>query len=209
MTVDDAIIFEGATVEDAIYPDDEIKPDGLYEESKPTEQSERKPEQIKRRTSAAEILSMAVAGIGTYLQSSGRDVPVGRALAFEAPLAGVRLDAMIAGTVIDRILQPFVSKAELAEELGALIALPVLIGLYERHPEMGPMLDMPIHQVIRQVLLQTAPLLKKQQREEKAAVKTLEDVNEAFQMPPGMNPVDAVFFGFFMEQQGENNAPGN
>jgi hypothetical protein len=98
------------------------------------------PKRAHARIPLGEGLSWIIGLGGTGLQVSGRDPAVGRALAFEAPVAGLKLDQVIAGTMLDRLAQPIARAGKMGADLGAVLALPVLVGLIERRPELYPVL---------------------------------------------------------------------
>jgi hypothetical protein len=89
-------------------------------------------------------LQQIIGALGVGLAMSGRDPAVGMALQFEAPIAGEKLDQAIQGTPVDRVLQPFARAGNAAKDVGSVIALPFLVGLIERRPELYPVLREPL-----------------------------------------------------------------
>jgi hypothetical protein len=168
---------------------------GLLDDEKPTEEPPGRPG--KSRRSAAKFIERVVATVGFGLVQSQRDIPVGRALQFEAPLAGKRFDAVIQGTLLDRIIQPFVRAEEGAESLGALILFPVLIGTYERNPALGPVIEPFLREAIETVAVEVAADLKAKNRKDKRTAQALADLSVAFDIPEGENVVDALLMGIF------------
>lgn len=149
-----------------------------------------KPERKRRAASPRVSTAGGWAGLwqntGTLLVNSGIDAPVGRALVYQAPRAGELLDHVIEGTVVDRIVQPFARKGKAAGELGSLVMLPVLVGLYERNP--SPMLEMMLRKVMRDHLEAMVPIVKKQREEEARFEQIVLDLG----LDPGADPIGAV-----------------
>lgn len=162
------------------------------------------PKEIGPRHSTEALFSMAYGGLGTYLTMSGTDIPVGRVLQFQAPIAGNRIDQIIAGTWIDKLLQPIVRYQETAEGVGSLILLPLLIAAFERKPDLAgfPMFEKIIRGAVESSLMEMAPLLKKQASDTRKAARTVADIQgmgvELGLGPEEMkDPIGALIAGFF------------
>jgi hypothetical protein len=173
------------------------------EEQEPTPESPykgetRKPDRHATRVSGESILGYGWIGVGSYLVNKRIDPPVGRVLQLQAPLAGKTIDNIIAGTFIDKLLQPIFAKSEQLEGFGALIALPILVGLVERKPEMAPMVMGPLHDVLGQTLEEIAPLMRKKKTKQRSAARAI-DLNEAFDIPRGADPIEAILSGFIFQ----------
>jgi hypothetical protein len=65
-------------------------------------------------------------------------------LAIQAPVAGVVVDDLCKGTVVDRILQPLARSSEKAEKAFALIGPPILVSMISSRPETFPALVGPL-----------------------------------------------------------------
>jgi hypothetical protein len=102
------------------------------------------PKRVRPRVPLGGGLSQIIGALGVGLIMTGRDPGVGMALQFEAPIAGERLDEWIRGTALDRIAQPFARAGKAGKEVGSVIALPFLVGLIERRPELYPVLREPL-----------------------------------------------------------------
>ena len=132
-------------------PEGEMPPEPKAEEPQaaskaPARRKERAPAPQRRsaRIPLGAGLSQLIGALGVGLIVTGRDPGVGMALQFEAPLAGDKLDAAIEGTPVDRVLQPFARAGAAGKELGAVLALPFLVGLIERRPELYAVLKEPL-----------------------------------------------------------------
>lgn len=128
---------------------------------------ERRPIRRTKRSSTSDIFSMAWAGIGSGLIRTQWDIPVGRTMQFQAPVAGSVLDRLVANTFVDRLLQPVASRTREIEDAAALFALPALIATIERSPELAVALEPLVRQALRVNLVAMAPIVKRQREEEK------------------------------------------
>lgn len=160
---------------------------------------EARPQVVKGRESAANIITLAWGGIGAMLMQTGVDVPVGRTLQFQAPIAGAKFDALLAGTFLDEWLQPFIRQSEKVEGVGSLIMFPLLVGLYERSEEWGAVLEPILREVIAQNLVQMAPVIRKRKNDQRAAARAMKDITEAFgdDLPKGADPVQMILQNIF------------
>jgi hypothetical protein len=174
---------------------DEEPPEHIFQEDK---DGKGRPDKYATRASGEGLLSTLVMGLGSVLVSRKIDPPVGRCFQFEAPLAGKMIDQTIAGTFIDRLLQPLFRKSDDIEGLGAIFGLPILIGIYERKPELGPLLEGPIREVVASSMDQVAPLMRKETAKRRRTARSLTDISDAFNLPRGADPVDAMM-GFIFQ----------
>ena len=132
---------EGETPDDALERERQEPKAEQEPPAKPARIAHTPPQRKQARIALGEGLSWLIGIGGTGLQLSGRDPAVGRALAFEAPVAGNKLDALIAGTMIDRLAQPLARAGKMGADLGSVLALPLLVGLIERQPHLYPVLE--------------------------------------------------------------------
>lgn len=121
-------------------------------------QSQRAPRRTRVRVPLTSLLETALGGASTGLMMTGRDIPVGMAIGFEAPVAAEKLDAIIAGTMLDRLLQPIARAGASAKDFGAVLALPTLVALIERRPYLYEPLKPLIIPVVTNVALDLAEL---------------------------------------------------
>lgn len=195
-------IFEGASDEEIssnIFTDAESSPEAPFIEMEP-------PDRYGTRTSGEPILSGVVAIVGAMLVNRNIDPPVGRTLTLEAPLAGNAIDKVIADTWIDRLLQPLFAKSDNLEELGAIIALPIMVGILERKPEMSPIILPPLEEVLTTVLEELDPIIRKRKTKRRRVVKsTMAEVADTFEIPKGMDPIQAILGGYIFQMNQEEN----
>jgi hypothetical protein len=176
--------------------------ESVFTEDAPTEQpdterAETAPKERKGpRVSIESLGTLGWGGMGMWLERSGADAPVGRVMQFQAPLAGSKLDNIIAGTWLDTLLQPLVKQTDKLEDLGVLIALPALIFMYERNPAIEPFVAGFIRQVLEATILDMAPLLQKKQRKRKTAARSIGEINDLLDIDKDADPVDALLSYF-------------
>lgn len=164
---------------------DEEKPQAAAEEIKPTP--------VRSRVGTADLISTIWGGVGTIgLVNTGIDPPVGRMMALQAPLAGAKIDALIANTWIDGLLQPLAQKGDAAADVLAIFAGPLLVAFVERNPDAIPMIEPLLRQVVETSLVEMAPILKKKQRDQRRAAQAMAEVSEAFDIPKDQNVFDSI-----------------
>ena len=132
---------EPQSIDDALERDRAPKEPESAPKQRAPRRVARPPRLSHARKPLGSALGQGVSLLGVGLQMSGRDVPVGRALMFEGPVAGDKLDAILAGTFIDRMLQPLARAGGSAKDLGSILALPIIVGVIERRPNLWPMLQ--------------------------------------------------------------------
>lgn len=160
---------------------------------------EKRPERHEPRTPAADLISLVWGGIGTALVQTGTDVPVGRVLALQAPLAGKRFDALLAGTWLDKWIQPVAKQGEALEGLGSLIMLPLLVGAYERNPALGPVLESLLRAALESNLAEMVPVLRERKNKERSHARALRDLSDVldFEVPKGADAIEVILASIF------------
>jgi hypothetical protein len=86
---------------------------------------------------------------------------------YQAPVAGEVLNDALADTVLDKVLHPFPRKADKLEAAAAVLALPILVAVVERNPEMAGPLELPLRAAVQAHLVAMAPAMKRQQAKDK------------------------------------------
>lgn len=157
---------------------------------RPAPSRERRPR--RRRVSTEAIWATAWTGAGLALVRSGADIPVGNCLQFQAPVVGPILDDAIAGTWVDRLLQPIAGSGERLKKVGTVVGMPVLVFGIQRAPaEMVPMLETMLREMIRENLVEMARVAKARQKQDEQYRKALTDLGME-PGPAGRDPVDDV-----------------
>lgn len=82
----------------------------------------------------------------------------------QAPVAGVIVDDMCKGTVVDRVLQPLARGSEKAEKGFALIGPPILVAMISSRPELYPVLSGPLKVAMLSWVEIAGPAMEKAQR---------------------------------------------
>lgn len=142
----------------------------------------------RKRESTAELLGMLWGG-GGWLAIKLGDAPVGRAMQFEMAAAGPILERATQDTPIDALLQPFARNAEAWKDAGALIALPLFIGLMERSPELAVTLEPLVRELIVTNAAAIVPVLEQRQAREAKNMAALESL--------GIGSVDQILEALF------------
>jgi len=120
-----------------------------------------------KRVSAADSLSD---NIGRAARMFGAVNPaMSRALVFSAPATGQAIDEVVAGTIVDRVIQPFAKAADKWDRLGGVLSFPILFAVVSAKPDLLPMLEDDLREATIDVLIASIPtLIKKKEREKKA-----------------------------------------
>lgn len=98
------------------------------------------------------------------------NLPVGRVLAMQAPVAGAILEDVVIGTPVDKILQPIARFEERGELAFALIGPPMIVAAITAKPNMAPILIPMLKDALRTWISVAGPKLKKIQEEDKKFV---------------------------------------
>ncbi len=152
---------------------------------------------VKKRVSTAGLAEMLWGETGRGLIR--HDPPVGRVLVMQAPFVGDIVDEAVKGTIADKLLQPIARTYETAEGLSAIVGVPLLVGMLERHPERAPVLMPMLRASIAPMLVQMAKGALKAEKRRQETVEAMESVAEF--LPPelmalvregGLSPEDAL-----------------
>ncbi len=117
------------------------------------------------------------------------NLPVARVMTVQAPVAGLLLEDIIKGTIVDRVLQPVVRAEEKGELAFALIGPPLLVGLLtsERGQTLAPVLVPALKESLRVWLEVAGPKVEEaRKRDEEFAAKygsQIDDLIGAFFAP--------------------------
>lgn len=93
-----------------------------------------------RRVSIENVVSYAW-GMGAYAMAQNPALlPVARVLDMQAPVAGIVVNDVARGTVIDKALQPLARAGEKGEKSMGLLGPPLLVGAITLRPDLYPVL---------------------------------------------------------------------
>lgn len=134
-------------------------------------------------------------GMGAYaLAQNPRLIPVARVLDMQAPVAGIVVNDVARGTVIDRALQPLARAGEKGEKASGLLGPPLLVAAITLRPDLYPVLRPVLKMSIMSWMEISEPAMKKaQSRAEKFSEKfgnvDVDSMIDAlFAPPPGYVP---------------------
>jgi hypothetical protein len=108
-----------------------------------------------KRISVEHLISRTWEGVARFAQPLS--LPVSRCLQVQSPVAGMILEEIVAGTVVDRALQPIARAEEKAQKVLALVGPPLLVLAIEQSTTLPPQ-----QMAMRQALL--VPMLKESLR---------------------------------------------
>lgn len=132
------------------------------------------------RNSVAHILGFVYSGMAAPV--SKVSPPVAYMMTVQSEVAGAVLDPVVAGTMVDKILQPFARVSEKMEPINALLTPLVCVALMERFPEQMPRIE----QQLRKSLASWARISKPhydaiKEAEEKFTEEFGEDIDQVIE----------------------------
>jgi hypothetical protein len=150
------------------------------------ERSARSVGRHKRQTLEG-IGQFAWGGLAQVAGMSGQ-VPLARVLEMQAPVAGAVIEDLAAGTLVDKILQPFARVGAKGDVLMALFGPPVLVTAITRQPALYPMLRPYLIDALESWYLIAGPKIKaREKRREKLKAEldgvSLDDIVDALFAP--------------------------
>jgi hypothetical protein len=117
-----------------------------------------------KRVSLESVVGSAYSGAALILgnMARGQFIPVARCLEMQSRTAGTVAEDMLKGTAADRFLQPFARLAEKGGQAGALLGLPVLVGIVTAQPALFPAAQPILRIMVMNWLELSGPALDKQ-----------------------------------------------
>lgn len=164
--------------------------------------TERKPAAPKRRASTADFWGGLVApGVAGGAARAGY-VPMARAIAWSSPCVGEIVEDATKGTLIDRVVQPFVRSSEKWENLFDLIGFWGAVGLAQRNPAQADAALSFARKRFVNLLPMIAKNIKAERAKEKAAadavIDLMPDIRELFpEMADTDDPVGLLIQSLF------------
>lgn len=156
-----------------------------------------------RRLKADDILTLAASGVGSLIGTFA-SAPTGMAIKLEAPLVGPELDALAAGTIVDKMaLQPLMKSKGKFEKVAPLVMLPALVFALDKNPAMLPQLYPMLRLTVSQMLPPLVEGMRRQAAEAekmKAAAQELASLDPEFAKLFGetdIDPIDALINAIF------------
>lgn len=157
------------------------------------------PKRAHKRVSAADTLADAWGGAGSLAIRTGKHVPLGRCLQFQAPVAGEMLDEAVKGSFIDKLaIQPIVRARGRLDLFAAIAGPPALVFAIEQHPERWDILYPLLYSSVKNALPLMLPAMDrvraKAEAEAEAAGKLLAN-DPSYE--PGADPIEHVIRTMF------------
>lgn len=142
-----------------------------------------------------------------YVAGAG-NTPTSRCLNMQAPVAGIVIDDMVKGTVVDKIAQPIARLGEGGKNVFALVGLPLLVATTERQPQLYPYTRPLMAEAATEWILVAGPAMRKAKARAEVVAKELaefefdDDAVEGMFSHPASNPaiekmLDAIFLPMF------------
>jgi len=133
--------------------------------------------------------------------------PTGRVMNMQAPVAGMLIDDMVKGTVIDRIAQPVARFAESSGDVWGLVGPPVLVLAIERLGP-APVLVEGLRDALKEWVTIAGPAMARQKAREKKALEAAQAFAADGEPITSVDElVDALLFEIFGAMQAPENAP--
>ena len=121
-----------------------------------------------------------------------------RSLEFSAPAAGPAIDALIAGTRIDKPVQKIAAVGDKWEKIGAALSLPILVTMIDLNPMLGPVLEDELRDAVEAILEDAIPaMIAKRKRQERLRTQLLELEVLDPTFAQMADPIGAIIAGFF------------
>jgi hypothetical protein len=155
--------------------------------------AEKKPK--KKRVATDGVWQTLWTVTGMALVRTGADIPVGNCLQFQAPIVGGIIDDAIAGTVLDKLVQPLAANGEKVKTISSVLAMPVLVAALERNPTAAPVLEPLLRMAIADHLIAMAPVIKEQRKKEAQYQKAIEELG--VNAETGEDPIEAIIASIF------------
>lgn len=147
---------------------------------------------VRARIAVDRIIERAWDTIGRVIQPV--NLPVAKVMAVQAPVAGMLLEDVIKGTVVDRVLQPLARAEERSELVFALIGPPLLVGALttERGQAAAPVLVPLLREALRLWITVAGPKIeavaeREAEFQEKYGQRIDEMIGMFFAPPDGVN----------------------
>lgn len=132
----------------------------IRDRTKKTSTAVRKPRTAPRpRVAVDRLISHAWTVLARVVAPVS--MPVARVLELQAPVAGLVLEDVVKGTVVDRVLQPLARIEGGGETAFAMIGPPLLVGMLQNRPNMAPVLVPILREALRTWIIVAGPKLER------------------------------------------------
>lgn len=172
----------------------------------------------RKRVPLDEPAGWAWGQVGTTLIRSDISPAAGRVMTFQGPIVGPVVDDLMAGTILDRMIQPVMQQAENWKALSGIVALPVAAAIAERNPAslsirvadgkyvVDGWLAQPMYDLIAQNIELMGPVVKQKKRDTERRQKIMAEVFPEL-IDQGVDPVLFVMASIFPQEQAAPPAP--
>jgi hypothetical protein len=168
--------------------------------------SEVKPKVSKRRVSTAGFWGDALSPVSSLVARGGY-VPMARAMAWSAPVAGDIIEDATKGTIIDSAVQPICRNTARWSDLFDLLGFWAAIGVAQQNPATAPAALEFARKRMVNLLPRMAANIKKERQKEREAVEAIAelmpDIRDLFpEMGPNDDPVAVLIGSLFAMPEG-------
>lgn len=156
------------------------------ETKEPDNSTERKPRTRRvtpasergKRKSLAGVFGSMYGGAGSLAERSGvpQMIPTARVLQWNAPVAGEAFDALIAGTMVDKMLQPLARRGDKLQQVGNVVGLPMIVYALTNKPELWPMLEPMARQMFYENLAAMGPVITAKRKRDQQVQKIVNEL---------------------------------
>lgn len=158
-------VIDGEIVTELAPTSSEAPPRGAAGKRKLFTRKPKEPTSTRRGARAStESLFSGVWTLAANLLGSTGNAPVARVLQFQAPVAGALLDRELRGTKADTMVQPVARLLNKGSNVGALVALPLMVQIVSTKPELYPMLKPHMVEAMYKWYEIAGPEMEKQQK---------------------------------------------
>ena len=151
--------------------------------------------------------------VGRAVVGSGdpRFVPAGRAAQMFAPAAGAHWDELLADTWFDHTIgQPLAARSVALRAVVATLGFPLAVALATARPELWPILEPELEDMLEENIIAMGPALKTRARRRREMQKVLDEMVTEGLLPEGATPknlLESVIFAPITEEESAPSEP--
>lgn len=153
-------------------------PTTTAKETRPATRRTAQPAPTGRRKSLASSFSAVYGGVGSLAERTGdlSLLPTARVLQWNATVAGEAIDDLIAGSVVDKALQPLARKGDKVQKVSNVLGLPLVIYAITNKPELWPMLEPMARQMFYENLAAMGPVIAAKKKRDAQVAKIVNEL---------------------------------
>lgn len=132
-----------------------------------------------KRKSLASTFAAVYGGAGSLAERSGdpRMLPTARVLQWNSAVAGEAIDDLIAGTFVDKMVQPLAKKGDKVQKVTNVVGLPLVIYALTNRPELWGVLEPMARQMFYENLASMGPVIAAKRKRDKEVAKIVDDMH--------------------------------